>query len=171
MFEFSESHARAIQAVGELLTRLQLDFMFVGSVARAAWLGGKVDRGSIDVVATMQSQQKGQVATMASHRGFVLDRDEVEATEELDLIPMSYEGVRVHILVASNALYGTMVRDAWYERIGENDWKVPAREDLALLYAMAEDAAVVSQLKALPEFDRTRYNELVTSIGLRGLAV
>jgi hypothetical protein len=171
VFDFSGPHARAITAVGELLTRQQLDFMFVGSVARVAWLGGTVDSGPIDVLATMQSQQKGQVAMMASHRGFTLDREEVDATEELDLIPMTYEGVRVHILVASNALYATMVRDAWYERIGEHDWRVPGREDLALLFAMAEDAEVVDQLKALPEFDRSRYNALVTSIGLRGLAV
>lgn len=170
MFEFSGPHARAIEAVGELLTRLQLDFMFVGSVARVAWLGGRVDSGPVDVVATMQPQQKGQVATMASHRGFVLDREEVDATEELDLIPMKFEGVRVHVLVASNALYGRMVRDAWYERIGGHDWRVPAREDLALLYAMAEENSVADQLAGLPDFDRTRYNELVTSIGLRGLA-
>lgn len=170
MIDVSDAHGRAIAAVGELLTRQQLDFMFVGLVARVAWLGGAVDRGPVDAVAIMQPQQKPQVATMAANRGFLADREEIDAAEELDLIPLSYDGVRVHILVASNALYARMVRDAWYERIRDADWRVPGREDLALLLAMSEDESGVGELMALPEFDRSRYNELVTSIGLRSLA-
>jgi hypothetical protein len=170
VIEVSDAHGRAIAAVGELLTRQQLDFMFVGVVARVAWLGGAIDRGSVDAVVIMQPQQKPQVATMAANRGFLADKDEIDAAEELDLIPLTFEGVRVHILVASNALYARMVKEAWYERIGEADWRVPGREDLALLLAMAEDESGVGKLMALPEFDRSRYNGLVTSIGLRSLA-
>src|SRR5437763_15298826 len=77
-----------IAAVVDLLTRQRLDFVFAGSVARAAHLGTPVDGGSIDVIATMGPQQKNQVAMMASNRGFRVEREEIEATEELDLIPM-----------------------------------------------------------------------------------
>jgi hypothetical protein len=60
----------------------------------------------------MQGQQKNNVAMMASHRGFRVDRDEIEATEELDLVPLMFVDeagdVRVHVLVASNALYARM---------------------------------------------------------------
>jgi len=85
--------------------------MFVGSVARSAWLGGLIDSGSIDVLGVMQPQQKNQVAMMASNRGFRVDRDEIDHAEELDLIPLTWideDDVRVHVLVASNALYARM---------------------------------------------------------------
>ncbi len=166
----TERYASAIDATGELLTKLQLEFMFVGSVARVAWIGGTIDSGSVDVVAVMQPQQMGQIATMAANNGFVVERDRVDASEELDLVPMTFDSVRVHVLVASNALYARMVRDAWFERIGEHDWRVPSREDLALLLAIGEDDAL-RDVMALPEFDRQRYNDKVTSIGLRGLVV
>lgn len=165
------SHGRAIAAVGELLTAQHLDFMFVGNVARAAWLGGAADSGSVDVVAIMQPQQKPQIAMMASNRGFGVEAEEIDATEELDLIPLTFEGVRIHVLVASNALYARMVKDAWSERIGEHDWRVPSREDLALLLALAEDEVSVRRLVAQPEFDRDAFNDKVTSIGLGRLAV
>src|SRR5207237_2521219 len=89
-FAMNIEYEQAIAAVSELLTKLRLDFMFVGSVARASWLGGTVDSGSIDVVAVMQPQQKNQIAMMASNRGFTVDRDEVEKAEELDLVPLKF---------------------------------------------------------------------------------
>jgi len=145
--------------------------MFAGNVARVAWLGGTIDSSSIDVVAIMQPQQKSQVAMMAANNGFRVDRDEVERAEELDLIPLRWNGVRVHVLVASNALYATMVRDAWNERFGENEWHVPSREDLALLLALGEEDDALRAVIALPEFDRAKYNARVASIGLAELAV
>ena len=109
-------HARAIEAVAELLSKLRIESMFVGSVARAAWLGGLIDSGSIDVLGLMQPQQKNQVAMMANNRGFRVDRDEIDQAEELDLIPLTWiddDGdVRVHVLVASNALYARMFATA-----------------------------------------------------------
>jgi hypothetical protein len=155
-------YQEAIDAVSELLTKLGLDFMFVGNVARAAWLGGTVDRDSVDVVAVMQPQQKNQVAMMASNRGFNVDRDEVEKAEELDLVPLRFGDIRVHVLVATNALYATMVVAA--PRVG--DIKVASREDLALLYALSDDFDAVGRLAASPSFDRKRYNAKLTSIGL-----
>jgi len=102
-------YARAIEAVHELLTRLRLDFLFLGNVARSAWLDSEVATGSLDVLATMGPQQKNQVAMMASNRGFRVEREEVEASEELDIVPMRFDDIRIHVLVASNALYGRMV--------------------------------------------------------------
>ena len=156
-------YEQTIDAVSELLTKLRLDFMFVGSVARAAWLGGSVERGSVDVVAVMQPQQKNQMAMMASNRGFNVDRDEVEQAEELDLVPLKFGDIRVHVLVATNALYATMVAAA--PRVGEI--KVAAREDLALLFALNEDFDAVHRLADSPSFDRDGYNRKLTSIGLQ----
>jgi hypothetical protein len=158
---------RAIQAVAELLAKLRLDFMFVGEVARVAWLGGAIERGSVDVVAVMQPQQKNQIAMMASHRGFLVNPQEVEKSEELDLIPLKFEDVRVHVLVATNALYATMVAAA--KEVG--GIKVATREDLALLFALGENFDVVRRLAASSDFNRQQYNEKLISIGLRELVV
>ena len=163
-------YLRAIGAVAELLARLRIDFFFAGSVARAAWLGGDVSCGSVDVVALLKPEQKSQVAMMAGNRGFRVDRDEVEKTEELDLVPLTFvdaEGdVRVHILVATNALYGTMFGAAREADVDGLAIKVPAREDLALLLALAEDEAGVRALASSPGFDRAAYNRKLTSIGI-----
>ena len=163
----SPRYERAIAAVTDLLTRQRLDFVFAGNVARAAHLGTPVDGGSIDVIATMGPQQMNQVAMMASHRGFRVEREEVEATEELDLIPMHFEEVRVHVLVASNALYGRMVKDG----VVAGEIKVPRIEDFALLLQMSNDVTSLMTLIESPEFDREGYNRKLTSIGLRDLVV
>jgi hypothetical protein len=182
----SPLYERVIAAVTDLLTRQRLDFVFAGSVARAAHLGTPVDGGSIDVIATMGPQQMNQVAMMASHRGFRVEHEEVEATEELDLIPMHFEEVRVHVLVASNALYGRMVADGVGLRpqasgLGEDpeargprpetSIKVPRIEDFALLLQMSNDVTSLMTLIESPEFDREGYNRKLTSIGLRELVV
>ena len=155
----------AIDAVAELLEKLRLDFMFVGGVARAAWLGGDVE-GPIDVVALMQPQQKSQVAMMASNRGFRVDRQEIDRSEELDLIPLHFGDVRVHVLVASNALYAKMIAAARPRRVGQREVKVPAREDVALLLTLGEDFDAVRELTGDPEFDRARYHQTLRSIGM-----
>jgi hypothetical protein len=159
-------YARAIDAVRDLLTRLRLEWAFVGGIARVAWLGGSVDGGSIDVVALMKPEQKSQVAMMASHRGFRIDRDEIEESEELDLIPLHFDDVRIHVLVATNALYAKMVNAS--RLVG--DLRVAAPEDLALLLTLSEDAVGVRQLMSDAGFDRARFNETLASIGLRSLA-
>jgi hypothetical protein len=165
-------YSRAIAAVSDLLVRLRLEFAFVGSVARSAWLGTRVERGSIDVVALLTAEQKNQVAMMASNRGFRVERAEIEQSEELDLIPLNFvdaEGdVRVYVLVASNALYGRMVRDAVKET------RVVNAEDLALLLALSDDEEsqrAAQLLIRLPNFDRASYNRRLVSIGLPQLVV
>ena len=171
-------YGRAIDATADLLARLRLDFLFVGAVARAAWLGNRVESGSVDVIALMAPEQKNQVAMMASNRGYRVDRGEVEQTEELDLVPLNFvdaEGdVRVHVLVASNALYGRMVPKGIAAEIEGRELKVAAAEDLALLLAVADDPASShdrEMIIRLPEFDRGAYNRRLEAIGLSHLAV
>jgi len=158
-------YARAIEAIRELLSKLRLESAFVGAVARAAWLGGAIEGGSIDVIALMKPEQKNQVAMMASNRGFHVDRQEVDESEELDLIPLHFDDVRIHVLVASNALYAKMIAAA--RVVGE--FRVAAPEDLALMLTLSEDAAAVRQLMSNPDFDHARYNETLAAIGLRGM--
>jgi hypothetical protein len=165
VIELNPRYARAIEAIGELLGKLRLEWIFVGGVARAAWLGGVVEGGSIDVVALMQPQQKSQVAMMASNRGFRVDRDEIDRSEELDLIPLHFADVRIHVLVASNALYAKMVSGS--RVVG--DLRVASREDLALMLTLNDEVAAVQELMSAPDFDRGRYNSTLLSIGLREL--
>jgi len=168
-------HARALRAIADLLARLRLSSAFAGSVARSAWLGGEVSAGSIDVIAVMGPQQKNQVAMMASNRGWRVERDEIEQSEELDLIPLNFvdpEGdVRVHVLVASNALYGRMVAAAVEVQFEELTLHVPSAEDFALLLGIAGDQNSVEVLTSAVPFDRHAFNEKVVSIGLPGLVV
>ncbi|HSP32863.1 MAG TPA: hypothetical protein VLU46_00950 [Thermoanaerobaculia bacterium] len=168
-------YGRAIAAAADLLTRLRVEFVFAGNVARAAWLGGEVNRGPVDAIALVGPEQKNQVAMMASNRGFRVDRDEIEMSEELDFIPLTFidaEGdVRVHVLVASNALYGRMVRDGIAAEGGGVPLRVPRAEDLALLVAVAEDDQSLQMLIRLPEFDRASYNRRLVSIGLPQMVV
>jgi hypothetical protein len=164
-------YARAVEAVAELLSKLRIESMFVGTVARAAWLGGLIESGSIDVLALMQPQQKNQVAMMANNRGFRVDRDEVDQAEELDLIPLTWAGddgeVRVHVLVASNALYARMFANARMIALHNLEIRVPAAEDVALLLSMSEAHDDVRLLAAADRFDRSAFNEKLVSIGLR----
>jgi len=160
--EITPRYGRAIDAISELLSKLRLEWAFVGGIARAAWLGGVIEEGSIDLIALMKPEQKNHVAMMASNRGFRIDRDEIDQSEELDLIPLHFDDVRIHVLVASNALYAKMIASA---RV-VNELRVASPEDLALLLTLSEDAAGVRQLMSDPHFDHVRYNETLTSIGL-----
>src|SRR5215213_2282841 len=136
-------YARALNATAELLETMRVDVMYVGNVARAAWLEGEVGSGAIDLLALMNAPQRGQVAMMGSNRGFRVERDEIEQSEELDLVPLNFvdaEGdVRVHVLLATNALYGRMVAAGVTAPFGERTVRIASAEDLALLMAVAED--------------------------------
>lgn len=165
----------AIEATADLLSRLRIEALFVGSVARTAWLGGEIVAGPVDVLTLMNGPQKNQLAMMAGNRGYRVEREEIEQSEELDLVPIHFiheEGdVRVHVLLATNALYGRMFGPSHETQLGGRTLRVPAREDLALMLTMAGDEAAVTQLTELPEFDLARYNERMVSIGLGGLVV
>lgn len=171
-------HGRAIQATADLLSRLRLDFVFVGSVARSAWLDREIDRDAIDVLTLMTPEQKNQVAMMASNRGFRVDRDEVEQTAELDLVPLNFADpageVRVHVLVASNALYGQMVASGREARLDDRTLRVVSAEDLALLLAFSDDEESGRDRECLigsAGFDRPSFNRKVESIGLGNLVI
>ena len=159
-------HAAAIHAIAQLLEKLRIESMFVGNVARSVWLGSEVSAGSIDVLALMNAPQKNQLAMMASNRGFRVEKSEIEQSEELDLVPLNFEDIRVHVLLASNALYGRMVAAGRAAQIDVREIRVPNVEDLALLLFVADDRDGVRQLSGLPEFDRKAFDERLTSIGL-----
>ena len=168
----SARYADAIHATAELLEKLRIEAMFVSHVSRSAWLGDEVDHGALDVLALMNAPQKNQVAMMASNRGFRVDRGEIEQSEELDLVPLNFVGaegdVRVHVLLASNALYGRMVAAGVPATLGERSLRVARPEDLALMLLLADDDETVRRLTALREFDRDVFNERLVSIGLAG---
>lgn len=164
---------RAVEKTTELLGRLRLDHAFVSGVARAAWLREPLAGGAVDVLAVMAPQQKSQVGMMAMNRGFEVDRDAVEAADELDLIPLALttDGVtvRIHVLVASNALYAKMVSAAVAARIGESEIRVVAAEDLALMMLVAgAEASEIATLARSAEqrFDRDALNAKLVAIGL-----
>src|ERR1043165_7771887 len=159
-------HVRAIHAVDDLLTRLRIDHLFAGNVARAAWLGGDGGGGSGAAAGLLKPEQKNQVAMMANNRGFGVDREEVERCEELDLIPLAFDGVRVHVLVASNALYGSMFANAREMDVEGVAIKVPSPEDAALLLALAEDEVGVRAMTSRADFDRAVYDRKRFAIGL-----
>ena len=188
---------RAIHSTAELLAKLRIDAIFVGNVARSAWLGDAIEQGSIDVLALMTHQQKNQLAMMASNRGYRVERAEIEQSEELDLVPLNFvdeEGdVRVHVLLASNALYGRMVAagelaalssqlsgakptgaassSASCELPVASSVKVPRAEDLALLLLLAEDHEAVARLSEQAGFDREAFERQLVVIGLGSQAV
>jgi hypothetical protein len=167
-------YSRAIHGIAELLGKLKIDSMFVGGAARSAWMDVEMNGGAIDLLALMGAPQRNQVAMMASHRGFRVEREEIEQAEELDLIPLNFvdpEGdIRVHVLLASNALYGRMVAAAVPSAIDDRVVKIPRAEDLALMLLMAEDQDAVQHLTSLPEFDLPAFRERLASIGLGGEA-
>ena len=163
-------YARALEATAELLETLRVDAMFVGNVARAAWLGGEIGTGAIDLLALMNAGQRGQLTMMASNRGFRIEQEEVDQAEELDLVPLNFindEGdVRVHVLLATNALYARMFSSKWTEEFGGRSLRVASPEDLALMLLMSDDDEAVKQLTALPEFDIEAFRDRLAAIGL-----
>lgn len=163
-------YARALNATAELLEKLRIDAIYVGNVARDAWLDGEVAAGAIDLLALMNTPQRGQLAMMASNRGFRVSREEIEQSEELDLVPLNYSDVdgdvRVHVLLATNALYARMFANGKPAVLGEREVRVASPEDLALMLLLADDQETLERLAALPEFDRDSFRQRLASIGL-----
>lgn len=162
----SPAHAAAIRAISELLNTLKLQSAFVGDVALAAWLGKPVGSGSVDVLAVLTPERMRQVPMMASHRGFSVNSAEIERSEELDLIPLRYDNVRIHVLMATNALYGKMVQGSVEAQIDDATLRIVGAEDLALLLVMAEDEAALQELVAKSGVDVGALNRRLISIGL-----
>src|SRR5258707_410007 len=150
-------YSRAIHATVELLAKQRIECAFVGSVAQALWVGG-----SVDVLGLMQPQQKNQVAMMASHRGFRIEQAQIDQSEELDLVPLNFvdpEGdVRVHVLLASNALYAKMIGAARAATLDDAGIQVAAPEDFALLAGISGDDETLHAVAGWPGFDRHAFN-------------
>lgn len=165
-------HESAVLAVAALHGKLKLQNAFVGSVAFSAWTGRRVEAGAVDLLAMLSPERMRQVPMMASNHGFRVDPQEIERAEELDLIPLSYDKIRIHVLMATNALYGRMVAESVEARIGDTSVKVIRAEDLALLLLMAEDETGVEELIAkVPGFDLDSLNLKLNVIGLAKRAV
>ncbi len=167
--------AAAIVALSELFGALRMGYAFVGRVAEVAWLGGSIQDGPVDVLALTSPERASQVPMMASHRGFAVTPEEVQAAEELDLIPMQYlageERVRVHILMATNALYSRMIRDGIEASMEDCPVRVVRFEDLALLLVVDESPGSREKLETLVQragkaFDIEEFNQRLSSIGL-----
>lgn len=172
-------HGAALAAISEVLTRLKLDHAFVGGVAAACWLGESLESGPIDVLVVLSPEQKNQVAMMASNKGFRVERSELEATEELDLIPLWFTAamgeLRVHVLVASNALYGRMVKRAVSSSVDGREMKIIRPEDFALLLTVAGDSESLAKrerlIEGLTDFDLQSFNSQLASVGLASMKV
>ena len=180
MSESRTIHARpevieAMSAIWRLLGTLRVEAAFVGAAATSAWLDRPIDATSVDLVAMLSPDGVHQVPMMAGNRGFLVERDTVEAARELDLVPLGYPTgggtIRVHVLLASNALYARMIREAVDARLSEESVRVVNAEDLALLLLMTESDESEHQLRELREkqreaFDLARFNDKLASIGL-----
>ena len=175
--EASPAYREALEAVAELLDKLRIEYVFVGEVAVAGWFATLVDDGAVDVLAAVSPEGSGQIPMMAGHRGFIVSREDIEATQELDLIPLRFPAgeneIRIHVLIASNALYGNLIRDGVVARMGERNLRIVSAEDLALLLTVGgsgDDLRLRNELilRVGASFDSERMNRRMTAIGLGG---
>jgi len=170
--EIEEPLLSAVHATEELLTKLRITHAFVGEVALAAWLDRPAAAGSVDVLALLTPDRSRQVPMMASNRGFLVEEKELEETRELDLIPMRFVhedgNPRVHVLMASNALYSRMLARTTEVELGDDLIPVVHAEDLGLMLAMQEARDTLEALVAAAgaRFDLDRFNQNLVSIGL-----
>ena len=71
-----------------------------------------------------------------------------------------------HVLVASNALYGSMFANAREIDVDDAKIKVPSAEDVALMLALNEDEVGVRAIASSKSFDRAAYERKMFAIGL-----
>ncbi|HVT05689.1 MAG TPA: hypothetical protein VHL58_20215 [Thermoanaerobaculia bacterium] len=171
--EASPRYQAPILALIELLGKLRLDYCFVGRVAKALWLGEQVSDGAVDVLVLVTPDRSAQLPMMAGNRGFLVDRQEVEAAGELDLIPMRFPDpeapIRIHALMASNALYSRMLAGSITAELEGVPVKIIAPEDLVVLMLVEEERREIIDSvidRAGEKVNVTRLNEKLTSIGL-----
>lgn len=176
IIDIESSRLAAALAISEILARQQVTHAFVGEIAVGAWTGRRVETGAVDLLALVSPDRCQQIPTMASHRGFAVDPADVDAARELDLIPMRWggpAGPRVHVLMATNALYAKMLLRVAEAKLGEATVPVVHAEDLALMLVLSDrDDVSVDELaiRAGDAFDRARFDETLRTIGLAGKA-
>lgn len=175
--EASPPYVQAISSLASLFGRLEIGAAFVGEVALCAWLGRPLASGSIDVLVLIAADGGRDFLREAEAEGFRSDAEEIDAARELDLIPLHFDSssgsLRIHLLMASNALYARMIRNAVEVRCSEWYVDVVAAEELALLLTMTDDersARLREELLEVTEtrFDRQGFNDRLVSIGLGG---
>ncbi|HUO85692.1 MAG TPA: hypothetical protein VM534_11315 [Thermoanaerobaculia bacterium] len=167
--------AEAARSLIEMLDLMQMEAVFVGSIAEAAWLGNEVAAGPIDVLALTSSGHARMIPKVAGQHGFEVDAAEIERAEELDLIPLTRRSgeqrIRIHILMATNALYSRMIRNAVAGFAGGMALRLLAPEDLAILLLVDESSDARRRLDRLieaagEEMNLDRLNETLASLGL-----
>jgi hypothetical protein len=175
--DIGEPRLAAARAIDDILARQQVAHAFVGEIAIGAWTGRRVETGAVDVLALVSPERSQQIPMMASHRGFTVDPAEVEAARELDLVPMRWGGgegsPRVHVLMATNALYAKMLNRTVEALLAGSPVPVVHVEDLALMIVLSDrdDVTVDDLAKAAGDaFDRAHFDETLRSIGLAGKA-
>jgi hypothetical protein len=172
--DIADPRLAAARAIGEILSRQQVTHAFVGEIAIGAWTGRRVEAGAVDVLALVSPDRCQQIPMMASNRGFAVDAAEVEAARELDLIPMRWgdaSGPRVHVLMATNALYAKMLNRTVEARLADSAVPVVHVEDLALMLVLSDrEDVTVDELSARAgdAFDAARFGETLRAIGLGG---
>lgn len=175
----SADYERVIVALLNLFRGMRVNHAFVGTVAGSAWLGRHVEDGSIEALVAVGADGARTLPMMAQHRGFVVDQNLIEASEELDLVPLSFPAqggeIRVHVLLATNALYGRMIAAARDAHLRDIDLRIVCAEDFGLLLSVAEDESSAADLERLIEsfhgFDLDLFNRKLQSIGLGHLTV
>ena len=171
----------AVAATTRLLEKLKIPSAWVGEVALAGWMAEPLGAaGAVDVLAVVPTDRSRQIPMMARHNGFHVDEEELRRTEELDLLPMTWrtdgDGVRVHVLFATNALYGRMVREAEEATAGDSPIRIIRAEDLALLLLVGgmpgvKDLIARLRLRAGERFDAEALNRKLESVGLAGQVI
>jgi hypothetical protein len=168
----------AARAAAAMLATLRMDHAIVGDLALHAWLEEDVPAaGSVDLLGMVQTERAGQIPRIAPDHGFHVDPAQAAEAEELDLLPMTWRGgereVKVHLLFATNALYGRMVRESVAVAGEESELKVIRAEDLALLLLVSDEPEALAaiarlRLKLGPALDVEGLNRKLVSIGLSG---
>lgn len=159
-----------------LLRQVEAPYAFVGDVALNAWLDRPHNGHTVDVV-TLLGDRPTSLLAAAGEAGLTFDEREIARCEELDLIPLRFDGrsdsVRIHLLLATNALYGRMIQSAVEGEV-EGTWvRVVSAEDLALLLSISgteESARSLEELTTAPgvNFDHERFRRMLTMIGIAG---
>lgn len=169
----STNYEKAVAALQDLLERGRIDSAYVGGIAESAWLDEPFEHGSIEVIALLSPDQRDRLPIMASNGPFEVDPRAVEAARELDLVPIRHvdgdTSVSIYVLVASNALYGNMIRCATDASLGGTPVRVVQPSDLAILFAVDDSEDSKQKLRKLaktPSFDLNAFNRRLTAIGL-----
>ncbi len=175
----TDGFAAATAATLGLLAHLKIDHALVGAAAASVWIEEMAEDESVDVLGLLSPERMQQVPMMAANRGFKVDPEAVERTRELDLIPMVWPSdgseVKIHVLVAMNALYSLMIRDAVDAKLGDQTVRVVRRSDYAVLLLVDDRPEAMKRLgdlvASMDDDEIEGLNAKLETIGLGSRAV